>query len=1093
MALLMGSAQAVPQPIHYRLQVELDPPRHEIAVDAAVRLPRTLAGKRIEFLLASALDITWAKPAIRKIATTAGDGFTGINGSSVALGDAVGRYAVTVPRSDRQLRIRYRGAIHCPPQNPPQEYTRSFRETPGLLAPEGVYLAGSTLWYPFFGDELLTFTLEVNAPKGWHLIGAGSGTSSGADGRARWDSGGPLDEMHLVGGPLTRYHAPAGSVTAEVYLREADPALAARYLDATARYLEMYRGLIGPYPYGKFALVENFWETGYGMPSFTLLGPQIIRFPFILTSSYPHEILHNWWGNSVFVDYPTGNWAEGLTAYLADHLLKEQAGQGAEYRRDVLKKYRDFVAAGGDFPLAEFRSRHSAATEAVGYGKTLMGFHMLRQRLGDETFRKTLAAFYGRYRGRRASFADLQKEFEATGGTQLQRFFDEWVSATGAAELALEEVSVTGHTVRGLLRQRQARPFELDVPVVVFTAAGAVRHLLRSQSAATPFSLSAEAPPIAVAVDPEFDVFRLLDHRETAPSIGELFGAGELLAILPSAEDAASQASYRAMIDAWSGPSQQITVVTDAHSELPPGRSAWLFGRQNRLAARLFADGSVPGLAVEADALRTGDERIAFANHSCVIVRRHPQDPALSVGWIVVDPLQAASGLARKLPHYGKYSYLGFEGTEPVNRVKGEWPVADSPLQARLDARATLPPLPARRALTDPPPAFSRDRLLGHVRFLASPALEGRGLGSAGLEKAADYIAREFAAAGLRPGGADGWFQRLTTPTGPDGRPHEVRNVIGVVPGGETRFTDQAVLITAHYDHLGFGWPDARTAVQGAVYPGADDNASGIALLIELARSFAAQPLPPRTLVFVAFAAEEAGRLGSRHYVSEPRPVRRGGIRAVINLDTVGRLGAGPVQVLASGSASEWPHVFRGVSLTTGVTTRMVDGASQSSDQQSFIDVGIPAVQIFTGAHADYHRPTDTVDKVDVDGLVKVATVVREAARYLLARSEPLTFQGMVAPSAGQNSAARRISLGTVPDFAFPGPGVRVESVLPGSAAEQAGLRPGDILTALDGQSISDLAAYSQMLKRYAPGQRIRISGTRDGAPLEAHATLQSR
>jgi hypothetical protein len=120
-------------------------------------------------------------------------------------------------------------------------------------------------------------------------------------------------EAMTKSGRAVRYRVqlPAGGV----YLRKPDEALAAKYLEATARNLEMYRGLIGTYPYDKFALVENFWETGYGMPSFTLLGPQIIRFPFILTSSYPHEILHNWWGNSVFVDYASGNWCEGLTAY----------------------------------------------------------------------------------------------------------------------------------------------------------------------------------------------------------------------------------------------------------------------------------------------------------------------------------------------------------------------------------------------------------------------------------------------------------------------------------------------------------------------------------------------------------------------------------------------------------------------------------------------------------------------------------------------------------------------------------------------------------------------------------------------------------
>src|SRR5688500_19255178 len=131
----------------------------------------------------------------------------------------------------------------------------------------------------------------------------------------------------------------------------------------------MYGEMIGPYPYGTLALVENFWETGYGTPSFTLLGPQVVRFPFILHPSWPHELLHNWWGNGVFV--VGGNWCEGLTAYLADHMVNEQNGKGDEYRRTTLQKYEDFVAAdpARDFPLAQLGNRFSAASEAVGYGK----------------------------------------------------------------------------------------------------------------------------------------------------------------------------------------------------------------------------------------------------------------------------------------------------------------------------------------------------------------------------------------------------------------------------------------------------------------------------------------------------------------------------------------------------------------------------------------------------------------------------------------------------------------------------------------------------------------------------------------------------
>ena len=148
------------------------------------------------------------------------------------------------------------------------------------------------------------------------------------------------------------------------------------YISTTGQYVEMFNRLIGPYPYEKFALVENFWETGYGMPSFTLIGSKIIRFPFILHSSYPHEIPHNWWGNGVYVAYEEGNWCEGLTAYLADHLIKEQRGQGRNYRRTMLQRYADYVTEAKDFPLTEFRSRHSAATQAIGYGKMLMVCHM---------------------------------------------------------------------------------------------------------------------------------------------------------------------------------------------------------------------------------------------------------------------------------------------------------------------------------------------------------------------------------------------------------------------------------------------------------------------------------------------------------------------------------------------------------------------------------------------------------------------------------------------------------------------------------------------------------------------------------------------
>ena len=472
LSLAAGTAQAE-NATHYQLDVAIEPATHQLTVSAIVELPPEFAGRTVEFLLTSALQIDHSEPRAQRLPYEQG-GFTGINGSSVVLGklDAIARYRVALPEGSSTLKLSYGGTVNFPLSSPEEEYARGIIETAGTVKSDGVYLAGGTLWYPYFSDELVSFELTAAAPDGWRLISQGNGSSNDPNGQAHWDSGGLVDEIYLVGGPLTLYEAPAGAVEAQAYLRRPEPALAERYLSATARYIEMYRSLIGPYPYGKFALIENFWETGYGMPSFTLLGPMVIRFPFILTSSYPHEILHNWWGNSVFVDYPTGNWCEGLTAYMADHLMKEQAGQAAEYRRDTLKKYRDFVRDGRDFPLTEFRSRHSAATEAVGYGKTLMGFHMLRRQLGDEAFTTALARFYREHRGSKASFGDIRAQLEQVSGRDLKPFFEQWVELPGAADLRLDAVEV--RTTNGGFRgDRRAAP-------------GPGRHEIRTAGAAVP-------------------------------------------------------------------------------------------------------------------------------------------------------------------------------------------------------------------------------------------------------------------------------------------------------------------------------------------------------------------------------------------------------------------------------------------------------------------------------------------------------------------------------------------------------------------------------------------------------------------------------
>jgi len=1099
--------------VRHVLDVELDPATGRLTVADQVHVPH---GGAVEFLLNARLELTHSAPAAELRPLGDVSPFAGINAAAADLAAHGGlkRYRVRLPEGGGTLELAYSGPFDFGLGPQEEEYQRGFRETAGIVSQAGVYLAGNGFWVPQFDRGLVEFTLTAKAPEGWHLVSQGNGVSRDAEGRARWDSAGPMDEIYLVGGPLTRYRQAAGAVEAEVYLRTPDEALAGKYLSATAQYLEMYRGLLGPYPYGKFALVENFWETGYGMPSFTLLGPQVIRLPFIIASSYPHEILHNWWGNSVFVDYASGNWCEGLTAYLADHLIQEQRGQGEAYRRDTLQKYRSYVREGRDFPLVEFRARHSAATEAVGYGKALMGFHMLRRKLGDEAFRAWAARFYREEKGKQASFADVRRTMEAVAGADLGGFFHDWTERTGAAELTVEGVEVApvegGFEVRGTLRQTQGgEPFALAVPLAVQTGEAPVEATVALAAAAAPFAIRVAARPLALQVDPSFDLFRRLDPREIPPSIGQIFGEPKALAVIAAAATGEESAAWRTLVESWRTDAHSIEIVTDAElAELPADRAVWLLGRGNRLAPRYFAGAA--GLTVDAEGLGVEGERIPFAGHSAVVVVRHPASAERALGWIAADPLAALPGLGRKLPHYGKYSYLGFSGSEPTNQVKGQWAASDSPLRVDLrpaaERAAALPALALapRRALAELPPVFSEPKLAEHVAFLAAPEREGRGIGTRGLDAAAEYVAAQFRTIGLQPGGDDGtWFQSFATAQSPDGKPVTLRNVIGLLPGTKPELAGQSAVVSAHYDHLGFGFPDAHAEFVGRLHPGADDNASGVAVLLELARAAAAGPKPSRTLVFAAFAGEEAGLLGSRHYVAHPAlPVAK--TIGVVNLDTVGRLGTQKVTILAAGTATEWPHIFRGASFVTGVESRSIPDQAEASDQLAFIEQGVPAVQVFTQAHADYHRPGDTADKVDLAGLVKVATLVQECVSYLAERPEPLTVT--IAPPGAAPGAApsgapggapapggRKVTVGTVPDFAFAGPGVKVDQVVPGSPAEKAGIRTGDVLMKLAGQPIENLRGYSQILGTLEPGQTIEIEIERDGARTTLRVTVVAR
>ena len=1097
---------------HHTMQIALSPDTSEIRVTDRITIPDALLDNHepvaLEFFLHSGLSVT----DVHGATIEADKNEISLKSRPIS----IRHYRVTLPPQQREFTLQFSGKIHHAVQGPGQEYSRSFGSTPGVISPEGVFLASASAWYPHFGDALVSFQLEIQLPPGWDAVSQGALLREGRTDTAKtvvWEEKQPQDDIYLIAAKFHRYTQSAGAVNAQVYLRDADQPLAQKYLDATAQYIAMYNKLIGPYPYSKFALVENFWETGYGMPSFTLLGSKVIRLPFILHSSYPHEILHNYWGNGVFVDYAKGNWAEGLTAYMADHLINEQRGKGEEYRRDVLQKYADFVNHEKDFPIIQFVSRHSASSEAVGYGKTMMFFHMLRQELGDEVFTKTLRRFYQQFKFKQATFADLLTTFNTSTGKDLTYQFEQWVHRTGAPDLVLRSAA-TEPTVQGFkltlqVEQTQAgEPYRLRIPVTITLEGDDMAtesHILVDQRQQT-VELEFANRPVRVDLDSHFDVFRRLDSREIPSALSQGFGAEKPLLILPAREPKTVLDAYRALAANWQKTqASSFEIVTDDQLKtLPENRTVWILGWRNQFADAVIKNLKDRGVALQNGQLQLDRKNYPQTGHAAVLTARQPADPGKTLLWVAADTPKTIAELANKLPHYRKYSYLVFKGDDLVNIDKGQWPITQSPLSQWVKQQdghvirtthsgITKP----RRALAELPPVFSESRMMADIHHLAHESYKGRELGTPELDEAATYIAKQFQQIGLLPGGDSGsffqtWQQDVGLPKGNI----TLRNVVGILPGTNPQLAGQSLVIGAHYDHLGTGWPDVRAAHQGKIHHGADDNASGIAVMLELARQIVPKWQPERTVIFVAFTGEEAGLLGSKQYLRDSDRYPAEKIIAMLNLDTVGRLENNPVTVFGTGTARELVHIFRGASFVTGIPVNAVQDDFGSSDQAAFIQAGIPAVQLFASAHEDYHAPGDTADKIDTAGLVKVAAILKEASEYLANRIEPLTVTLSSVPISAESTEPkekRKTSLGTVPDFSYQGEGVRIDNTLPGSPAQQAGLQQGDILIQLAGQPVSDLASYAAILRSLKAGEKIELKYRRDDAVVVAEVVLVER
>ncbi|MDH3715047.1 MAG: M1 family aminopeptidase, partial [Gammaproteobacteria bacterium] len=445
--------------------------------------------------------------------------------------------------------------------------------------------------------------------------------------------------------------------------------LADPYLQSASGFINRYAAAIGDYPYADFHIVSAPLPVGLGFPNLTYVGRRVLPLPFMRNRSLAHEVLHNWWGNGVAVDYAGGNWSEGLTTYMADYALAAEQGdeQGQTMR---VKWLRDYAALPPerDTAVLDFTAKRHQAAQVVGYNKVAFIFHMLAAEIGRDAFAAGLRRFWSMHAFQTAGWQQLQAAFEYTSGRQLDWFFTQWLTRTGAPALTLgsSEVQRTGSAFQVRIEVRESSPsYRLKLPVLLETRNGPEMRTAVVEGGGTALEFVTDSQPLSVHIDPFSDVFRRLTPEETPPIMRDVTLHPAAITMIGT-DETAYRESARALAARMLDTTPRFGTLAQAQEVGAPVLLIAEVHDAAELLARLQVD-DIP--------------RLPEAAHSAAAwsARRNNGLPVLVVTAPTAEALQS---LLRPLPHYGGRSYVLFDGGMAIR--KGVWPVTRSPLRRDL-------------------------------------------------------------------------------------------------------------------------------------------------------------------------------------------------------------------------------------------------------------------------------------------------------------------------------------------------------------------------------------------------------------------------
>ncbi len=612
-----NAAAALPE---YSLTVSFDIQRHAVEGDAVIEVPPSgakisLAGLRIKYL----------------------------NFSGGAVSDPGGWLQIS---QQGRLEIKYErtfaGMAGGP--NPLAEGAISG----DMVGKQGIFLTGN--WYPRL-DGLAFYRLSALVPAGFSAVSEADVITHGKETPAgrlySFDFQHPSQGMDLAASHFAVTKAKFGDVYIYTYLFPKDAGLAGQYIKYTEKYLALDEKLLAPYPYKRFSVVENIFPTGLSMPTFTLIGAVIIHFPFVLNESLGHEITHQWFGNWVYANFEKGNWLEAITVYMSDYRYARMRGKGRQYRKKALENFQSYVRAGNDFPLRRFYVRTNSSSEAIGYGKGMMFFHMLEKTVGHVVFYRALRTFIMENQWRQATWDDIKKVFERESGKRLGWLFSQWLDRTGVPGLKVEDAKfslINGVSTVSLdIAQESRKPYRLPLDIKMLAGGRPIKSVtVQAAAREQKFKWVVGERPDRLVVDGGYQVMRRLSENEFPPLISRLLGSVRRIVIYSPAQ----KQKYAPLLSAMGEEGFSLKEETGVTDEDIRDSSILVLGPESPLLRRLF-----------------GKMKIKIPARGFIItVRRNPLNRRNVVAMAWGSSEKEVSLAAPLIIHYGGYSTLTFLG-----------------------------------------------------------------------------------------------------------------------------------------------------------------------------------------------------------------------------------------------------------------------------------------------------------------------------------------------------------------------------------------------------------------------------------------------